>query len=359
MVGRRGLRCGLTTGSCATACASAAALWMLSGEKPRRMEISLPRARRTLAIDRYLRLADGAARTETTKDAGDDPDVTHGATVFVELRLRAARGFEFAAGAGVGTVCSAGLPLAPGEAAINPGPRRMIAGNLDAVAKSCGYSGGFHITVGICGGEQLARRTMNARIGIAGGLSVLGTTGIVRPFSCSAWVAAIRQGVSVACANGVHCLAATIGSRSEDFARRRYGLPDMALIEMGDMAGALLKAVRRQSGVRRLVLAGGFAKMSKLALGRPDLHSRAGGVDFARLARWCRGAGADARTADAVAAAPNAMAALQVADGAGIALADLVCARAREHAAAVLGDAVELHLWALDRSGRPLGSALP
>lgn len=359
MVGRRGLRCGLTTGSCATACASAAALWLLRGEKPRRMEISLPRARRTLAIDRYMPLADGAVRAETTKDAGDDPDVTHGATVFVELRLLESPGFEFAAGEGVGTVRSAGLPLDPGEAAINPGPRQMIIANLGELAESCGYAGGFHITVGILGGERLARRTMNARIGITGGLSVLGTTGIVRPFSCSAWVAAIRQGVSVACANGVQCLAATTGSRSEGFVRRRYGLSDMALIEMGDMAGALLKAVRRGSGVRQLVLAGGFAKMSKLALGRADLHSRAGGVDFARLAQWCADAGADARLADAMAAAPNAMAALQLADGANLALADMVCARARRHVAGVLGDAVELHLWALDRNGRPLGSALP
>jgi cobalt-precorrin-5B (C1)-methyltransferase len=353
------LRSGYTTGSCATATSLAAARLLLCGEASERAEITLPKGQVVVMPLVYCRHRAGdsnIAEAATVKDAGDDPDVTHGAIVFARVRLSSKPGVRFFAGPGVGTVTRAGLALAIGEPAINPVPRRMMTDHIEALAREHGFTGGFDVTIGVENGEALAQKTMNPRLGIVGGLSILGTTGIVRPFSCSAYIASIHQGIDVARANGYTHIAACTGNQSEDAMRAHYGLPDIALVEMGDFAGAVLKHLRR-APVGKLSLCGGFGKMSKLASGHMDLHSRHSSIDLPQLAVWAADAGADQALQDAIRAANTSQEALALARAQGIALGDIVCTRARDVALGVVPQGIVVEAFAIDRQGRIVGAA--
>ncbi|KAF1065493.1 MAG: Cobalt-precorrin-5B C(1)-methyltransferase [Pseudomonas citronellolis] len=264
---------------------------------------------------------------------------------------------RFAAGPGVGHVTRPGLVLAVGEPAINPVPRQMMCDNLQALATECGYAGGFEVSIGIEGGEALALKTMNPRLGILGGLSILGTTGIVRPFSCSAYIASIQQGIDVAHANGFQHLAACTGNASEEAMRRRYGLDDIALIEMGDFAGAALKHLRKVP-VARFSLCGGFGKISKLAAGHMDLHSRHSSIDLPQLADWAAELGATAELQAAMRDANTSQQALALCRAEGIALGDAVRARALAFARRIVPEVVRLEVFAIDRQGNLVGQHL-
>ncbi len=346
------LRRGWTTGACAAAAARAAFAALLTGRFPDPVSIRLPRGGAAAFALALAEREDARARAGVVKDAGDDPDVTHGALVIAEAAWAAAgSGIGFAAGEGVGTVTRAGLPLAVGEPAINPGPRAMIrAAILDAAAEHGAPPPDVTVTISIPGGERLAEKTMNARLGIVGGLSVLGTTGIVIPYSCSSWIHAIRQGIDVARAAGLDHIAAATGTTSERAVQQLYGLPEQALIDMGDFVGGTLKYLRRRP-VDRLTLAGGFAKLAKLAAGHLDLHSARSRVDPAALADRLAEIGADAST---VAAARNAAGAgeiLAIAGGRGEALARAVAAQAREVALATLSGKTAVEVAVVDRRG--------
>jgi cobalt-precorrin-5B (C1)-methyltransferase len=353
------LRSGYTTGSCATATSLAAARLLLTGAPSDMADIVLPKGQRIslpLAFCRLVDESDGSAGAEagTIKDAGDDPDVTHGALVFARVRLSQEPGVRFHAGPGVGTVTRAGLTLAVGEPAINPVPRRMMTDHLAELAAEHGYEGGFEVTIGVENGEALALKTMNPRLGIVGGLSILGTTGIVRPFSCSAYIASIHQGIDVARANGYRHVAACTGNASEDAMRAHYGLPDIALIEMGDFVGAVLKHLRR-APVEKLTLCGGFGKFSKLAAGHLDLHSRSSSIDLPLLARWAAEAGGSDALQAEIRAANTSQQALSLASKQGIALGDIVCGHARDVARSIVPPEVAVEVFAIDREGRFVG----
>ncbi len=350
------LRSGYTTGSCATATSLAAARLLLGGPAPDAAEITLPKGRQVLMRLEFCRLIEGGAEAGTLKDAGDDPDVTHGALIYARVSLAAEPGVRFHAGPGVGTVTKPGLTLAVGEPAINPVPRQMMTGHLARLAAEHAYTGGFEVTICVQGGEELALKTMNPRLGILGGLSILGTTGIVRPFSCSAYIASIQQGIDVARANGFTHLAACTGNASEDAMRRRYRMDDTALIEMGDFAGAVLKHLRK-APVEKLSLCGGFGKISKLAAGHMDLHSRSSSIDLPLLAQWAAELGASAELQDAMRGANTSQQALALAHAAGIHLGDAVCVHALAFARKVVPAQVALEVFAIDRQGNIVGEA--
>ncbi|TDV07161.1 cobalt-precorrin-5B (C(1))-methyltransferase [Paraburkholderia caballeronis] len=350
------LRTGYTTGSCATATSLAAARLLLTGATADAAEIVLPKGQRATLRLAFCRPYEHGAEAGTVKDAGDDPDVTHGAVVFARVALNAEPGVRFFAGPGVGTVTRAGLTLPVGEPAINPVPRRMMTDHLVALAEEHGYRGGFDVTIGIEGGETLALKTMNPRLGIVGGLSILGTTGIVRPFSCSAYIASIHQGIDVARANGHTHIAACTGNASEDAMRAHYGLPDIALIEMGDFAGAVLKHLRR-APVERLSVCGGFGKLSKLAAGHLDLHSRNSSIDLPQLASWAAASGADDALQAAIVGANTSQQALALARAAGVPLGDIVCRRALDVAREIVPAGVAVEMFAIDRAGQFVGVA--
>lgn len=252
-----GLRPGWTTGACATAATTAAYTALLSGDFPDPVTVTLPRGQTPAFALAVEELAEGRATAGVVKDAGDDPDVTHGALVRATVRaLPPGSGVVFRAGPGVGTVTLPGLPLDVGEPAINPVPRRMIREHIARVAAAHRGSGDVEVTVSVDHGEEIARSTWNPRLGILGGLSILGTTGIVVPYSCSAWIDSIRRGVDVARAAGHTHVAGCTGSTSEKTVVAEYGLPEIALLDMGDFAGAVLKYVRRHP-VERLTVCGG------------------------------------------------------------------------------------------------------
>ena len=336
------LRRGWTTGACATAATTAAYAALRTGMFPDPVTIDLPGGKRPAFALAVERLEQEAATAGVVKDAGDDPDVTHGALVLATVRYGpSGSGVEFRAGPGVGTVTLPGLPVPVGEPAINPVPRRMMreaVGDADVI-----------VEISVEGGEELARRTWNPRLGIEGGLSILGTTGVVVPYSCSAWIASIRQGIDVAVAAGHEHVVAATGDTSERAARERYPLPDSAVLDMGDFAGATLKYLARHP-IPRLTLAGGFAKLSKLAAGYLDLHSGRSQVDLDRLAAVAG--------LPALAQANTAMHALELARQAGVPLADRVAADARDVALGVLGGApVAVEVLVVNRAGEIVGEA--
>ena len=278
------LRRGWTTGACATAATKAALTGLITGEFPDPVTITLPKGETPQFPLCFESLGDGGATVGIVKDAGDDPDVTHGATIIAHVvPLPPGSGVVFKAGEGVGMVTKPGLPIPAGEPAINPVPRQMMR---DVVGDVCGehlLPPDIQITITIPGGEDLAAKTWNPRLGIVGGLSILGTTGIVHPFSCSAWIHSIHRGIDVARAANLSRVIAATGSTSEDTAQTIYKLPEIALLDMGDFAGAVLKYMKKHP-LPALTIAGGFAKMVKLAQGALDLHSGRSQVDFDWLA---------------------------------------------------------------------------
>ena len=353
------LRRGWTTGACATAATKAALSALVTGRFPDEVSIRLPRGERPTFPLALERLREDEATAGIVKDAGDDPDVTHGVTVIATVRFsQPGSGIQFRAGEGVGTVTRAGLPIAPGEPAINPAPRAMMRRVVEEICREHDIAADVEITLAIPDGAAIAHKTWNPRLGIVGGLSILGTTGIVRPFSCSAWIHSIHRGIDVARAENLpHVLGAT-GATSETTARALHQLPEIACLDMGDFAGGLLKYLRAHP-IPRLTLAGGFAKMTKLAQGALDLHSGRSQVSFAFLS--------DLMQTDAAANRPhkliedlkqrilNANSALEVVDmtrNSGIDLARPVALAAQKTALKSLkGAPVDVDVIITDRKG--------
>ncbi len=382
-VGNSRLRRGWTTGTCATAAAKAAYMALLTGEFPDPVEVTLPRGERVSFALAVTRKEADSATAGVVKDAGDDPDVTHGALVLATVRAAApGSGVTFRAGAGVGTVTRPGLPIPPGEPAINPVPRRMICDAIAEVAagtagvppapslsekeksgrdarapREGGWGGDVEVEIGVADGERLAAKTLNARLGIVGGLSILGTTGIVVPYSCAAWIHSIHRGIDVARAAGLTHIAGSTGSSSEAAVQKFHHLPEMALIDMGDFVGGMLKYLRRHP-VARVTIAGGVGKMTKLAQGLLDLHSKRGSVDLAALAGFAKAAGASEALMQRIMAANTAAEAFAHAAAANVMLGDYVARTARETAADVVADSgIDIEIVLFDRDGRLVGHA--
>ena len=338
------LRRGWTTGACATAAVKAAFAALRTGTFPDPVTITLPKGETPSFPLALEELGPGWARAGITKDAGDDPDVTHGCMVVATVRERP-EGIVFRAGPGVGMITKGGLPIPPGEPAINPVPRQMMA---QVIAELGGT--GADIEIAIPGGEALAEKTWNPRLGIVGGLSILGTTGIVNPFSCAAWIASIHRGIDVARAIGLSHVAGCTGSTSEDAVRAHYGLPLEAMLDMGDFAGGLLKYLRTHP-VARVTIGGGFGKMTKLAQGALDLHSGRSQVDLDYLADL-----APELPRVRVLAANTAQEVLEMAEG--IPLAQRVAAAALVTVQSVLKDApVTADVMIVSRRGEILSHA--
>lgn len=342
------LRKGWTTGACATAAASAAAEALWSGRFPECVQIVLPRGETPEFALSHRAVGDGWAEAGVIKDAGDDPDVTHGALIMARVE-RGGAGVTLTAGEGVGTVTRPGLPIAVGEPAINPVPRRMIETAIRNAAERFGVVPDVRVTLSVPGGQDIAERTWNPRLGILGGLSILGTTGIVRPYSCSAWIASIHSGIDVARASGVDHVAGCTGQTSSRVVQDYYRLPEHAMLDMGDFSGGLLKYLRKHP-LPWLTIGGGIGKLTKLAQGASDLHSSRSTVDFDRLARQARSLGLeDPRHANTV---------LEAVEIAGSRLAEAVARDARDRVVDILGGQVaRVDVVAIDRAGNILGHA--
>jgi cobalt-precorrin-5B (C1)-methyltransferase len=348
----RPLRRGWTTGACATAATKAALIALITGDFPDPVAIILPKGEVPhfqLAIES---IGDGYAMAGIVKDAGDDPDVTHGATIISTVfPAPPGSGIQFVAGEGVGTVTLPGLPIPPGEAAINPVPREMMKKICEEICAQYELPTDLVITISVPEGEDLAKKTWNPRLGIVGGISILGTTGVVHPFSCSSWIHSIHRGIDVSRAAGLtHVLAAT-GSTSEDAAQAIYHLPEIALLDMGDFAGGLLKYLRVHP-IDRLTIAGGFAKLTKLAQGALDLHSARSQVSMEFLADEATRLGLNPDMRQRILDANTAQEVLELTQELGINLAAPIAVKARETAIATLkGAPVDVEVIVTDRKG--------
>ena len=350
------LRFGWTTGTCATAATYAAYTAMVSGEFPQSVTIDTPSGKTAHLEVATMQVEENSWMAGIIKDAGDDPDVTHGAEIRATVSAGTpGSGIIFKGGEGVGAITKPGLPVAVGEPAINPVPRQMMMDCIENLSRECDGPADVIITISVPGGAELAEKTWNPRLGITGGISILGTTGVVRPFSCSAWIASIHRGIDVARANGLDHVAGSTGATSEAAFQARYALQDIALLDMGDFVGGMLKYLRRHP-VPRLTIAGGFGKMVKLAQGHGDLHSARSQIDFERLAETAADIGMNK---DSVAKANSALDVITMATpDQAEALAGRIADMALQAARGILRqEDVALDLMIVSRDGRIIAEA--
>lgn len=308
----RGTRTGFTTGACSAAAARAAVLGLATGAVPTEIESLLPNGQRVRFAVHDGRCTPDTAHAMVVKFAGDDPDCTDGAHLTVDLRLLPgqAGAVVFRAGDGVGTVTMPGLGLEIGGPAINPVPRQNIADNLREAAPALMAEHGLEVTVSVPGGQEMAKKTTNARLGILGGISILGTTGIVKPYSTAAWRASVVQGVQVAASLGHNIVALTTGGRTEAFAMamlraERPELPAACFVQMGDfLRYALDECVHQRMG--EVVLGVMAGKLTKIAQGETITHANRNVVDTDLVARIAKRIGASEADCAAIAQAETA-----------------------------------------------------
>jgi cobalt-precorrin-5B (C1)-methyltransferase len=287
------LREGYTTGACATATTKAALTALITGESQTESTIYLPVKRFATFHIESCEITEEMAIASTIKDAGDDPDATHRALIVSTVSWSDVPGIILDGGVGVGRVTKEGLPVPVGEAAINPVPRKMIRETAEGVLKEYRIEKGIKIVISVPDGEEIAKKTLNGRLGIIGGISILGTRGIVVPFSTAAYKASIIQAISVARASGCEHLVITTGGRSEKCAMKQFPeLSEDAFVEMGDFVGFTLKQCKKQ-GVKRVSMVGMMGKFSKVAMGIMMVHSKSAPVDFQFLADVAGDSGAD------------------------------------------------------------------
>jgi cobalt-precorrin-5B (C1)-methyltransferase len=344
------LRSGWTTGTCAAAAAKAAATALITGETQGRVEVRLPgkgdRRRVSFEVER-CEVGEGWAEAVVVKDAGDDPDVTHGARLTVRVSWKEGPGISLDRGEGVGVVTKPGLGLPVGGPAINDVPRRMISYSLDEVLHA--GERGVRVVVGVPGGEKMAEKTTNARLGIVGGISILGTTGIVRPFSTAAWAASVVQAVDVMGAQGLDTFVLSTGGLTERAAMRLLpDLEEVCFIEVGDFTGQAIKRAVK-NGLRRGFFVGMAGKLTKLAAGIMMTHWTRSKVDNELLAEITEEAGGDAQLVEDVKGANTARHAYELWRAAHLERAPyLLCGRVAENLREYAGGDLEMYAIMVD-----------
>ena len=344
------LRTGWTTGACAAAAAKAAAKALITGEPQGRAEIKLPgkgeERRVSFEVER-CEVGDGWAEAVVVKDAGDDPDVTHGASLTVWVSWKDEPGIALDRGEGVGVVTKPGLGLPVGGPAINDVPRRMISYSVEEVLDP--NERGVRVVVSVPGGEDMAEKTTNARLGIVGGISILGTTGIVRPFSTAAWAASVVQAINVMGAQEQKTFVLSTGGLTERAAMRLLpDLEEVCFIEVGDFTGQAIK-VAVKNGLRRGFFVGMAGKLTKLAAGVMMTHWTRSKVDNELLAEITEGAGGDAQLVEDVKGANTARHAYELWRAAHLERAPyLLCGRVAENLCDYAGGDLEMHAIMVD-----------
>ena len=344
------LRSGWTTGTCAAAAAKAAATALITGEPQGRVEVRLPgkgdKRRVSFEVER-CEVGEGWAEAVVIKDAGDDPDVTHGARLTARVSWKEEPGISLDRGEGVGVVTKPGLGLPVGGPAINDVPRRMISYSLDEVLHA--GERGVRVVISVPGGEKMAEKTTNARLGIIGGISILGTTGIVRPFSTAAWAASVVQAVDVMGAQGLDTFVLSTGGLTERAAMRLLPvLEEVCFIEVGDFTGQAIKGAVK-NGLRRGFFVGMAGKLTKLAAGVMMTHWTRSKVDNELLAEITEEAGGDAQLVEDVKGANTARHAYELWRAAHLERAPyLLCGRVAENLCDYAGGEIEMHAIMVD-----------
>ena len=300
------LRTGFTTGTCATASSKAALLAIIKQDNISDIDVLLPKRDRIKIKINTCEFSKDNAKCSVIKDGGDDPDVTHGAEIFVDLSLTdKINSVEIDGGVGVGRVTKPGLGLEIGSAAINPTPKKMILENIDEVAGEILKQNGIKIIISVPKGEELAKKTDNPRIGIMNGISILGTSGIVIPYSTASFAAAIRQQIDVVASMNDDEVVLTTGGRSEDFARKIIELPDHSFIQMGDFSGYTIQQCAKK-GLKKAHVAGFIGKLAKMAAGVKQTHVKGSKVNMKFLSEIAKNCGATSNTVEKILGANTA-----------------------------------------------------
>ncbi len=350
------MRTGFTTGACAAAAAKAATRVLVRGVLLSEIETTLPnRQRVTFALKRCERHGDRAVAS-VVKDAGDDPDCTNGAELVAAVELRAEPGVEIRGGAGVATVTKPGLGLEVGGPAVNPVPRRNVTEMVEEELREGSYPGAI-VVISVPGGEEMARQTLNSRLGLIGGISILGTTGIVRPYSTAAYKASVIQAIDVACERDHRLLVVTTGGKSEAYAMALHpDIPEEAFIQMGDFVGITLRHCARR-GIERVVIVGMVGKLSKMADGKMQTHRAGSEVSMELLASLAAELHASDEVCTRIRGANTARHVLEICAAEGLlGIASLICRRVVEHGERYAGGGLRVRAELVDFNGVLLGA---
>ncbi|WP_166245621.1 cobalt-precorrin-5B (C(1))-methyltransferase [Paenibacillus turpanensis] len=353
------MRHGFTTGACASATAKGALTMLLTGQPVREAEIWLPAGfAHTFELIECEWTAADSAQCATIKDGGDDPDATHQAKIVATVSWTDGEGIELDGGVGVGRVTKPGLQIPVGEAAINPVPRKMIRQAIQETLDEYGVNRGVRVVISVPDGEEIAKKTLNGRLGIIGGISILGTRGVVVPYSTAAYKASIIQALQVAKAAGCQHVALTTGGSSEKSAMRlNPELPEEAFIQMGEFVGFALQHAKRL-GMTKMSLVGMMGKFSKVAQGVMMVHSKSAPVDFGFLAQVAEEAGGSQALVEAIQGANTASQAGDLAQEEGLnTFFDLLSANACRHAMKQIGGGAVIETVLVTMKGEVLGRA--
>lgn len=353
---RQKLRTGFTTGTCATAAAKASLVSIMTKKKISSIEVSLPKEKKIIINITNCQFNSNSAKCSVIKDGGDDPDVTHGAEIVADLQITNNVGqIELDGGDGVGRVTKPGLGLEVGTAAINPTPKKMLIQNLTEIGKELLQKNGIKVIISVPKGKEIAPKTDNPRLGIIGGISILGTTGIVVPYSTASFAAAIRQSLDVTIAMGDNTVVLTTGGRSEEFAKKVIDLHDHCFVQMGDFSGYTIQQCAKKS--IKMVYVGGFiGKLTKIAMGVKQTHVKGSKVDMDFLVDLAKKCNASKETSDNIRSANTARHAQEIiikdkVDGFFIALCKKTYEQMRKHSE----NKVEIRIILFDFDGCILG----
>lgn len=352
---RSKLRTGYTTGACAAAAAKAATRCLVQDRLLSEIETTLPnRTKVTFALRRCERVGPRAI-CSVIKDAGDDPDCTHGAELVAEVELRAEPGLLIRGGEGVATVTKPGLGLEVGAPAINPVPMKNI-GDMVQEELSGSASPGAVVTLSVPLGEEMAKQTLNARLGLIGGISILGTTGIVKPYSTAAYKASVVQAIDVARERGYRELVLTTGGKSEAYAMKMYPQwGEDAFIQVGDFVGIALRRCAKR-GIERAHIVGMMGKLSKMANGKMQTHAAGSEVNIELLAQFALELGAPDELVAEIRKANTARHVLELCAAAGLTqITTLICRKVVEHTERHVDHQLAVHASLLDFGGTLLG----
>jgi cobalt-precorrin-5B (C1)-methyltransferase len=326
------LRTGYTTGTTATAATKAALLALITGTPVEQVTVALPKGKTATLKIAWTRVSSDNATCAAIKDGGDDPDATHGAEICSTVSFSDRAGVvNIDGGKGVGRVTKPGLGLEMGGAAINPTPMSMLRQAVNEVASEQLKGRGVDVVISIPNGEEIAKKTDNPRLGIMGGISILGTTGIVLPYSTASFAAALRQSLDVAIAMGADTAVLTTGGRSEDFAKALFpSLPEHSFVQMGDFAGYSIRQCAAKK-IRKAIIAGFIGKLTKMAMGVKQTHVRGSHVSMEFMAQLAKQCGAPGSVVDEIKQANTARHVGEIITRHGVAgFFDLVCKKVHE-----------------------------
>ncbi|MEM2856417.1 MAG: cobalt-precorrin-5B (C(1))-methyltransferase [Candidatus Nitrosocaldaceae archaeon] len=351
------LRTGYTTGTCAAAATKAALLALVNGIKDK-VTVTLPKGGLAeISVHRCNIINSNTAEASVIKDAGDDPDVTHGAEIISNVTLTDhASIIEIDGGKGVGRVTKPGLGLEIGKAAINPVPMSMIRNSVREVLSDQLNERGVKVIISVTNGEEIAKKTDNPRLGIIGGISILGTTGIVIPYSTASFAASIRQAIDVAYAMNDDTIVLTTGGRSEDFIRVLISLPEHCYIQMGDFAAYSIRQAAIK-GMKRVIIAGFIGKLSKIAMGIKQTHVKGSNVDMEFLAAIAGEVNADSKIIEEIRSANTARHVSEIVMKHALeGYFDLLCRYAYNNMKSYAEKDIELIVVMFDFDGKVIGS---